>query len=133
VEVSSHVGLVEREDRIVTGLFWIIMLFTFGASLIGLVAWWLEWATPADLQRAIGVPVGVGVCIALLVLPDHWQRWFDHFLRFAVKCVLWTIALAAGLVMLALVMWRISSIDFNAPLTVGGAIIIAMIIVVLRT
>jgi hypothetical protein len=96
-------------------------------------AWWLGWATPADLQRAIGVPVGVGVCIALLLLPDHWQRWFDHFLGFAIKCVLWTIALAAGLVMVALAMWRLSDINFGAPLTLGGAIIIAMIIVVSRT
>jgi hypothetical protein len=109
----------------ITGIFWTVTLFTFSASLTGLVAWWLGWATPADLQRAIGVPVGVGVCIALLLSP---QRWLDFFWGFAAKCVLWFALLAVGLMVIGLVIWRLSDINFDAPLTLGGAIVIAMII-----
>jgi hypothetical protein len=130
---QEKANIAEREESaLVTGIFWTVALFTSSASLTGLVAWWLGWVTLADLQRSLGAPVGIGVCIALLLLPDHWERWFDHLLGFAVKCVLWTIALAAGLVMVALVVWRLSDINFGAPLTLGGAIVIAAIIVLSR-
>jgi hypothetical protein len=42
----------------------------------------------------------------------------------------WIARAIVGLVVLALVSWAISNIDFKAPLTPGGSIIIACIVLI---
>jgi hypothetical protein len=85
---QEKVNIVEREESaLVRGIFWTVTLFTFSASITGLVAWGLGWATLIDLQRAIGVPVGIGVFIALLLRYSprmHMNGWNRLFVVIAV-------------------------------------------------
>jgi hypothetical protein len=46
------------------------------------------------------------------------------------ECIPWITRAMVGLVVLTLVSWAISNIDFKAPLTAGGSIVIACLVLI---
>jgi hypothetical protein len=109
---------------------WIELLTLFGTSA-GLIALTVMTALNignGDIPWTTVVIIGGG--IALLFLPKPWTEPFvlaaQWTVLLAAKCILWIALPVVGLVVVAFALWGFSGI-LNAPLTLGGGIVIAWI------
>jgi hypothetical protein len=112
-------------DRIVGGLLW-LTLFGMGAGLLAVMVMGAMEFRNGNAPIPWTAVAIVGACVAFLFLPEHWT---DYLASVAIKCILWIALAVVGLVVLALALWGISTINFNAPLTLGGGIVIGMIVI----
>jgi hypothetical protein len=124
---------VEAEVMLKRDPLWIELLTLFGmsAGLIALIAMTAVNIGNGDIPWTTVAIIGGG--IALLFLPKPWTEPFVLAARWtillAAKCILGIALAVVGLVVVAFALSGISTINFNAPLTLGGGIVIAWIVI----